>query len=161
MPPGKEEQIRQVYAKLARLAGELDDRDKSIQLWLAENFHHPQLNLQAKDITVLTLRVLHVIAERGPLNGMAISSATRIPKGSVSKIASRLVSKKLAARQRVSGNKKEIQFRITPLGKELVAANRAFDKRIEKKSTALMKSYSLEELAFLNRVLDDFSKLLG
>lgn len=28
------------------------------------------------------------------------------------------------------------------------------------RGTALMKSYSVEELAFLNRGLDDFSKLL-
>lgn len=160
MAPGKEEQIRQIYAKLGRLAGELDDRDKSFQPWLAENFHHPELKLQAKDITVLTMRVLNMIADHGPINGIAISNETRIPKGSVSKIASRLVSKKLAARERVRGNKKEVQFRITPFGKELVAANRAYDKRIEKKGTALMKSYSLEELTFLNRVLDDFAHLL-
>ncbi len=70
-------------------------------------------------MTLVMLHVLDAIGRLEPVNSITISKDTNIPKGTVTKIIPKLISKKFITKESLPNNKKEYLFRITPLGKEL------------------------------------------
>jgi len=56
-------------------------------------------------------------------------------------------------------NKKDILDRTTALGKELFEAHRAFDEQMEKSFIQFLQRYSLGELQFMVRVLQDVAEV--
>jgi DNA-binding MarR family transcriptional regulator len=103
----------------------------------------------------MALCVLDAIGQLEPVNGITISKQFRIPKGSVSKATRRLIAKKLITRESLPNNKKEILFRLTPLGRELFHAHRAFDQQMERGFVQFLERYNTDELRLLVRVLHD------
>jgi DNA-binding MarR family transcriptional regulator len=89
------------------------------------------------------------------VNGITISEQFRIPKGTVSKITRRLVAKNLISKESLPNNKKEMLFRLTPLGRELFEVHRAFDEQMERGFMHFLQYYSSDELRLLVRVLHD------
>ncbi len=108
-----------------------------------------------QDATITTLRVLDAIGQLEPVNGITISEQFRIPKGTVSKITRRLLAKHLTSTESLPHNKKEILFRLTPLGRELFQVHRAFDEQMERGFIHFLQHYSADELQLLVRVLHD------
>lgn len=53
------------------------------------------------------------------------------------------------------GTKKEILFRLTPLGSELFHAHRTFDRAMERGFVEFLERYNQEESAFMLRVRQD------
>jgi DNA-binding MarR family transcriptional regulator len=102
--------------------------------------------------------VLDAVGRLEPVNGITISKQTRIPKGSVSKTARRLLAMKLIGSEPLPNNKKEILFRLTPLGRELSEAHGAFDQQMEKGFITFLRRYNSDELKFLARLLRDISE---
>jgi DNA-binding MarR family transcriptional regulator len=108
-----------------------------------------------QDTTFMMLRVLDAIGQLEPVNGITISKQFRIPKGTVSKTTRRLMAKKLITEESLPNNKKEILFRLTPLGRELFLAHRAFDQQMERGFIQFLQRYNDDELGFMVRVLQD------
>src|SRR6266496_2129734 len=90
-----------------------------------------------------------------PVNGINISKQVRIPKGSVSKATRRLITKKLIKKESLPNNKKEVLFRLTPLGRELFDVHRAFDQQMERGFIRFLQKYDADQLQFIVRVLQD------
>ena len=89
------------------------------------------------------------------MNGATISTQFRIPKGTVSKVTRRLVASKLVRVESLPNNRKEILFRLTPLGRELFEVHRAFDEQMERGFIQFLRRYDASELRLLVRVLRD------
>ncbi|HEV8193300.1 MAG TPA: winged helix DNA-binding protein, partial [Ktedonobacterales bacterium] len=79
----------------------------------------------------------------------------RIPKGTVSKITRRLIAQELISTEYLPNNKKEILFRLTPLGRELFKVHRAFDEQMERGFNQFLRRYAAGELRLLVRVLEE------
>ena len=67
----------------------------------------------------------------------------------------RLVAKKLVTTESLPNNRKEILFRLTPLGRDVCLFHRAFDERMERGFLRFLQHYEASELQVLVRVLRD------
>jgi DNA-binding MarR family transcriptional regulator len=101
------------------------------------------------------LRVIDAIGRLEPVNGITISAQFHIPKGTVSKVTRRLIASKLVSAESLPNNRKEVLFRLTPLGRELFEVYRAFDEQMERGFIQFLRRYSAEELRLLLRVLGE------
>ena len=145
----------QILAMLAKVTERFDSEENEEWQWLAQHSHNPLIVEMLRDSTTTTLRVLDAIGRSEPVNGITISEQFRIPRGTVSKITRRLVARNLISQESLPKNKKEILFRLTPLGRELFEVHRAFDEQMERGFMHFLQRYSADELQLLVRVLHD------
>lgn len=150
--------IAEIFALLSKASEKFEPEHGEIKRWMTENFHNPAIEDLIQNSTLMMLRVLDAIGQLEPVNGITVSKQFRIPKGSVSKATRRLIAQKLITSQPLPNNKKEILFQLTPLGKELFEAHRAFDQQMEQGFIRFLHKYSADELMFIVRVLQDFTE---
>uniref|UniRef100_UPI0028A806E1 MarR family winged helix-turn-helix transcriptional regulator n=1 Tax=Lacrimispora sp. TaxID=2719234 RepID=UPI0028A806E1 len=91
-----------------------------------------------------------------PINSTAISQKTDIPKGTVSKNISKLLSYHLITKNNIPDNKKESVFQLTPAGMELYVLHGKMHQRMEQKIIGYFKRYSIHDLEFLVQFLHDY-----
>ena len=147
--------IAEVLALLGQVAHRFDSEDQENWQWLAEHSDNSQTVEILRELTPVTMRVIDAIGRLQPVNGATISAQSHIPKGTVSKVTRRLVTQELVQTESLPNNKKEILFRLTPLGAEVSWVNRAFDQRMRRGFTQFLRRYTLDELHFLARLLGD------
>jgi DNA-binding MarR family transcriptional regulator len=153
-------EITGLSARILALLGQVtkrfdSDENESSWQWFAQHTSNQLIVDLLRESTATTLRVLDAIGRLEPANGITISEQFHIPKGTVSKITRRLVAKDLITQESLPNNKKEILFRLTPLGKELFELHRAFDEQMERGFLSFLQRYTADELRLLARVLHD------
>jgi len=147
--------IAEIMGLLSRVTEKLGPESKETKKWLAQNTPNIKLARILLDSTPLTLRVLNAIGQLEPVNGITISKQFRIPKGSVSKTTRRLIAKKLIRKESLPNNKKEVLFRLTPLGRKLFDVHRAFDQQMEQGFVRFLQRYEADQLEFIVRLLQE------
>jgi DNA-binding MarR family transcriptional regulator len=152
-PDDTESLAVQILTLLSQVTERFDSDENEAWQWFAQHSNNPLIVELLRDSTTTTLRVLDAIGRSEPVNGITISEQFRIPKGTVSKITRRLVAKNLISKESLPNNKKEMLFRLTPLGRELFEVHRTFDEQMERGFMRFLQYYSSEELRLLVRVL--------
>ena len=147
--------IAQVLALLAKVTEKFDSQEGEGWQWLTKHSSNPLIVEILRDSTITTLRVLDGIGRLEPVNGITISTQARIPKGTVSKVTRRLIAQKLISTEALPNNKKEILFRLTPLGSELFQLHRTFDEQMERGFMRFLQRYTPDELRLLVGILED------
>ena len=147
--------ITEIMALLSKVTEKFEPENTETKQWMIRNSHNPKVAEILLDSTITLLRVLDAIGQLEPVNGITISKQFRIPKGSVSKTTRRLIAKKLIKKESLPNNKKEVLFRLTPLGKELFEVHRAFDQQMERGFVRFLQKYDEDQLRFIVRVLQD------
>jgi DNA-binding MarR family transcriptional regulator len=150
--------IGEIMALLSKATEQFEPDDKQMRKWMLQNFRSPVIVETLQDATFMMLRVLDAIGRLEPVNGITISKQFRIPKGSVSKVTRRLIARKLITKESLPNNKKEVLFRLTPLGREVFHAHRAFDQQMERGFVQFLQKYDADELRFIARVLQDITE---
>jgi DNA-binding MarR family transcriptional regulator len=150
--------IAEILSLLSQVTEKLEPENQEMKQWMAENFNNPLIVELLRDTTLMMLRVLDAIGQLEPVNGITISKQYRIPKGTVSKTTRRLIAQKLIEKESLPNNKKEVLFRLTPLGSELFRAHRAFDQQMERGFVRFLQQYDADELRFVVRMLQDVTK---
>jgi DNA-binding MarR family transcriptional regulator len=151
----KNDHIAQIMGLLSQVSEKFEPGENEMKQWMIQNFQNPRVVEALQDSTLMTLRILDAIGRLEPVNGITISKESRIPKGSVSKITRRMITKKLITKESLPNNKKEILFRTTPLGKQVFEAHQAFDNEMARSFTKFLKKYDPGELDFIVRILQD------
>ena len=145
----------QVLALMAKVTERFESEDREEWQWLARHSQNPLTLELLRDLSVTTIHVINAIGQLEPVNGITIATQFHIPKGTVSKVTRRLMAQKLVSSESLPKNKKEVLFRLTPLGRELFEVHRAFDGQMERGFTRFLQRYSPDELRLLVRVLED------
>jgi DNA-binding MarR family transcriptional regulator len=145
----------QVIALLAKVTERFESEDQEEWKWLAQHSQTPLTVELMRDMSPTTAHVIDAIGRLEPVNGITISAQFHIPKGTVSKVTRRLMAQKLVSSETLPNNKKEILFRLTPLGREFFQVHRAFDGQMERGFIRFLQRYSPDELRLLVRVLQD------
>jgi len=145
----------QILALLAKLTERFDSAENEEWRWLIAHSPSSLIVEILRDSTPMTLRVLDAIGRAEPVNGITISERYRIPKGTVSKITRRLIDQELISHERLPNNRKELLFRLTPLGRDLFDLHRTFDERMERGFTQFLQRYDATTLRLLVGVLQD------
>jgi DNA-binding MarR family transcriptional regulator len=147
--------IQEIMALLSQVARKLEPENTETRQWMIQHCHDPVIVELLQEMTLMTGRVVDAIGQMEPVNGITISKQFRIPKGSVSKITRRLLSNKLIQKESLPHNKKEVLFRLTPLGRELFDVHRAFDRQMERGFIQFLQRYEADELRFVVQILQD------
>lgn len=145
----------EILALLAKVTARFESQQSEGWRWIAEHSPTPQVVELFQDATPTALRVLDAIGRLEPVNGITIAAHHRIPKGTVSKVTRRLIAQGLISTESLPNNKKEILYRLTPLGRALFEVHRAFDEQMEQGFIRFLRRYDTDELRLLVRVLHD------
>jgi DNA-binding MarR family transcriptional regulator len=145
----------EILALLAKLTERFDSAENEEWRWLIEHSPSPLIVEILQDSTPMTLRVIDAIGRMEPVNGVTISERYHIPKGTVSKITQRLIAQQLVSPERLPNNRKELLFRLTPLGQDLYDLHRTFDERMERGFIRFLQRYDPAALRLLVHVLRD------
>ncbi|QBD81112.1 MarR family transcriptional regulator [Ktedonosporobacter rubrisoli] len=147
--------VANILALLAKVTEHFSSEENDQWQWLVKHSHNQLIVEILRDSTVTMLRVINAIGRSEPVNGITISERCRISRGTVSKVTRRLLARNLISQESLPNNRKEILFRLTPLGRELFEVHRAFDEQMERGFKRFLERYSPEELQLLVRVLHD------
>ncbi|WP_141432328.1 MarR family transcriptional regulator [Bacillus sp. 03113] len=153
--PNKDKLIKKLMETVSNLQKKFQEEDDEEKQWLINNSNNPDVIKLLKEMTVMMLHVLDAIGQLEPVNGITISKQFGIPKGSVSKISRKLLQTQIIRKEFLPGNKKEILFRTTPLGKEIFHLHKALHRQIDKGAYQFLKRYNSSELHFLIQCLQD------
>jgi DNA-binding MarR family transcriptional regulator len=145
----------EILALLAKVTERFETEGNEEWQWIASHSNDPLVVELLRDASITTLRVIDAIGRLEPVNGITISTQFRIPKGTVSKVTRRLIARKLVSVESLPHNRKEILFRLAPLGRELFQVHRAFDEQMERGFIQFLRHYNADELRLLARVLRD------
>ena len=145
----------EVLALLAKVTERFETEGNEEWRWIAAHSQNPLVVEVLRDSSVTTLRVIDAIGRLEPVNGITISARFHIPKGTVSKVTRRLIARKLVSVESLPNNRKEVLFRLTPLGRAIFEVHRAFDEQMERGFIQFLRRYSADELRLLVRVLHE------
>ncbi|NEZ44074.1 MarR family transcriptional regulator [Paenibacillus alvei] len=101
------------------------------------------------------IHVLSCIGHTEPINLTAIAEKMGISKGNISKINSRLLKEGWIRKSQLNDNKKEIYFRLTPMGKKVFSLHEQYHDRAHQLFNRFISRYSTEQLEFMKQLLQD------
>src|SRR5262249_34058526 len=76
-------------------------------------------------------------------------------QGHCIKITQRLIAQELVGPERLPNNRKELLFRLTPLGRDLFELRHAFDEQMERGFMRFLQRYDVDALRLLVNILRD------
>ncbi|HTP08294.1 MAG TPA: winged helix DNA-binding protein [Anaerolineae bacterium] len=147
--------IVEIMALLDKVSEKFEPEYGETRQWMADHSGNPKITKILFDSSPTMLRVLNAVGQLEPVNGITISRQFHIPKGSVSKTTRKLIAQKLIKKESRPNNKKEMLFRLTPLGRELFEVHRAFDQQMERGFVRFLQRYEADQLQLVVRVLQD------
>lgn len=150
--------IDQINLLIREMGQSLADEDDHEHQWMVQHCNDPKVAALLPDMTVGMLHVLDAIGRLEPVNGITISKQFGIPKGSVSKVTRKLAAKNLIITEALPNNKKEVLFRMTPLGKAVFNIHREMHVEMEQRMSAFLRRYSNDELQFIARLIHEFGE---
>jgi len=154
--PYKELVIQEMMNSIAqiqrRFQAEGNDEERR---WMISRTDNPKVKAILEDSTVVMLHVIDAVGHLEPVNGITISKQYDIPRGSVSKITRKLKEQGVIETGSLPDNKKEVLFRLTPLGREIFDLHEALHREIVGNTKRFMHKYSLPELKFLASSMKD------
>nr|WP_254075311.1 MarR family transcriptional regulator [Paenibacillus tritici] len=106
----------------------------------------------------LNMTELHTIAcigEQEPINLTSIAERINLSKGNTSKIANKLLKAGWVRKAQFNDNKKEVYFRLTPIGKKLFAAHEGLHAKEKQRMYEFLERYNESELEFIKRLFGD------
>lgn len=106
----------------------------------------------------LNMTELHTIAcigEQEPINLTSIAERINLSKGNTSKIANKLLKAGWVRKAQFNDNKKEVYFRLTPVGKKLFAAHDELHAKEKQRMYEFLEKYNESELEFIKRLFGD------
>ena len=146
--------VERVIALLGAISARFGALESEEWDWIRAHAPSERIVGLLREATPVSMRVLDAIGRLERANGSTVATQSHVPKGTVSKVARRLARQELITRDARPNNKKEVFFRLTPLGRELVDFHREFDALMERGFRTFLARHSADELIVLVNVLD-------
>lgn len=108
-------------------------------------------------LTLTEIHILSCIGDHEPINVTSIAEKMKTTKPTVSRSCAKFLEAGFLRRTRLSDNKKEVYFRLTPAGKELHSLHHEYHELIKQRLLAFLDRYTDEELLFAERLFRDLS----
>lgn len=144
--------------------------DQFISRIMMENYEYEEKYLKKvlteekyKSLSDISLTECHIIdcIERNPLtNAVGIAQKMNITKGGISKITAKLLKKGLIEIYRMEGNKKELFYALTPLGKELFYVHKLMHDKIHEIIAGRLTRYTEGEIRIISRFFGELIELV-
>jgi DNA-binding MarR family transcriptional regulator len=106
-------------------------------------------------LSVLECHVIAGIGDAHITNAITIAKKLGITRGGISKIAVRLNNKGLIEANQMEGNKREIFYRLTSLGKTVYDIHSLLHKQTYDNLVNMLNKYSMEEQRVISQFLGE------
>jgi DNA-binding MarR family transcriptional regulator len=132
-----------------------------------ENNHHPEEYLLAKAmqrveklkelrLSLTEFHIISCIGDNGQANQTLVSKSVNLSNAGVYKNTLKLSDKKVIKLEKLPNNKKEVHYRLTPLGEELYRIHSEMHRITEQNFMERLSGFTIRELASINRFLSEF-----
>lgn len=149
--------VATIQELIDQLANQLSGQDVDERAWMAERCP-PELADSMAKLTLTALHLLDAIAAAEPVNVVGLAQATGTPKGTISKLLSRLTEDGLVVRERRPDNRKEVYVRLSENGRVVQNAHGEMHREMEQGITEFFNRYTADELDTAIRMLTDLSR---
>lgn len=150
-------EINILINKMAALCEYLNDylqiHEKDLNKFLIEQGYK---SLYDKKLIISEYHVIDCIGKNHLPNVTFISKKLDMTKGAISKITTKLLVKGLIKENRLTGNKKEIYYTLTSLGRTAYEIHEKFHDMENEKFINVLEKYTEKELRTINSFADDF-----
>jgi DNA-binding MarR family transcriptional regulator len=106
-------------------------------------------------LSVLEYHVIANIGDAQITNAITIAKKLGITRGGISKIAVRLTNKGLIEANQMEGNKREVFYRLTSLGKAVYDIHSLLHKQTYDNLVNMLNKYSMEEQKVISQFLSE------
>ncbi|MCH4888073.1 winged helix-turn-helix transcriptional regulator [Acidaminobacter sp. JC074] len=157
MTSNSKEQLIEDMKKLINtlIDNQTSSDDKEIK-WMYDHCQNDALKPIIRKMTVLMLHVLESIDAHENINCKVISEETNILKGTVSKIAKKLLDLGLVTYEYQENNKKEKLYKSTKLGSEMSILHMNMHKVYHKALISHLSSFSNEDFDTTSKMIKAF-----
>lgn len=156
--PNRKEKLRNLISSLEELSYHIADQEEK-NIDILKNIISEQCGVRQESIS-LTLAECHVIDCIGrskTSNNTAISKKLNITKGGISKITAKLEKKDMVETYRLETNRKEIYFRLRPLGQKIFEIHNTLHKKVVISIENALCTYSEKDLESASSVLNEIA----
>ncbi len=150
------EMMDQIGVIQKRFQAEGEDEERR---WMMARTSDEDVIAFLKEATILMLHIVDAIGESTVVNGITISKRFGIPRGSVSKITRRLSEQGIVQIESLPDNKKEVLFRLTPMGQKVFNLHNELHIHIESNVREFLGRYDLEQMRFLLECMKDTANM--
>lgn len=113
-----------------------------------------------EDITLTECHVIDCIENNPQMNAVGISRIMSITKGGISKVTAKLLRKHLIEAYRLEGNRKEIFYRLTPLGKRAFKIHQTVHARAQSQLQTFLEGYSEGDLSCIKDFIEKMNTFM-
>ncbi|MEK3852598.1 MarR family transcriptional regulator [Paenibacillus sp. FSL R7-0340] len=150
--------VQHVYDLLIKMNHQLEQHQQRESMTILEEIHEHFDGIASLNLT--DVHVIDCIGRHEPINVTTLADRIELSKGTVSKVSTKLLKEGWIRRTQLNDNKKEIYFRLTPLGKRLFLVHERLHVKVQQQLFQFLNRYSSEELNVLKRLLSDGVDLL-
>ncbi|ASR49481.1 MarR family transcriptional regulator [Paenibacillus kribbensis] len=145
--------IQHICDLLIKMNHQLEQHQQRESMSFLEEIHEHFEGIAGLNLT--DVHVIDCIGRHEPINVTTLAERIELSKGTVSKVSTKLLKEGWIRRTQLNDNKKEIYFRLTPLGKKLFVVHERLHAKVQRQLFEFLSRYSSEELAVLKRLLSD------
>ena len=106
-------------------------------------------------ISITECHVISTIASIKEANGINIAEKLKMTRGAISKIATRLIEKKLITTYKDETNQKKVFYRLTPIGEKVNMIHDQLHKENHDNLCTIANNYTSQEQDIILRFLKD------
>ncbi|MGW8439651.1 MarR family transcriptional regulator [Paenibacillus sp. S33] len=150
--------VQHVYDLLIKMNHQLEQHQQRESMTILEEIQEHFDGIASLNLT--DVHVIDCIGRHEPINVTTLADRIELSKGTVSKVSTKLLKEGWIRRTQLNDNKKEIYFRLTPLGKRLFLVHERLHVKVQQQLFQFLNRYSSEELNVLKRLLSDGVDLL-
>lgn len=107
------------------------------------------------NISITECHVISCIASIKEANGITISKKLKMTRGGISKIANRLIEKKLITTYKDEANEKKIFYKLTDLGEKVDRIHNQLHKENHDSLCSIVSNYTSQEQDIIFRFIKD------
>ncbi|MBD0382123.1 MarR family transcriptional regulator [Paenibacillus sedimenti] len=143
--------------KMVQLYEEHEKREKDIFIAVARQYGIKNLS---GDLTISETHVIEQIGNHETISVTRLAEKMGMTKDAITKISAKLLDRGWIEKFAMSGNRKEVQFRLTPEGRVVYEVHEQYHLYAEKFFQEFINKYTDAEFEFIDRLIGDITQAI-
>lgn len=127
--------------------------------WLADRVDDPMIICALDNLTMLSLHILQAVSVCQPIKAIDISRRLGVTRGSISKVAQKLLDYQLINKFKKADNRKEVYYCLTQRGKTLNEKHEELLFLMNQQVREKLTHYTEDELRIICRFFTDMKAI--
>jgi len=154
----REEKLRVLIRRLEELSYHIaEQEERNIDILKKIVSEQGNTDLRNVSLSLAECHVIDCIGSNEKFNSTAIARELNITKGGISKITAKLVKKGMIETYRLETNRKEVYFRLMPVGERVYEIHRTLHKNAVSSIEKALGAYSQQDMELASAMLHDIT----